>query len=523
MRRLALTALVSLLGAAGCYDPKPPSGSYLCGAGNACPSGLSCDCGQCVTSDENAACGFTIALASKETSVDVAEHEKFDVIVQALDNKGGTSTTFEGDVTLSSTWGDVCVGTAGCVGTPDVVHLVSGSAQATIQLNRETNAPQSAILRASFAGNVGSSGLTTITVYPQQAVRDAQPIAPSIAMSSYGFARYVTGYPYVIKDATGWHLYFVGGVKMTSGFGPAVGLAASSDGITWTPPTASLFSLTSGGTVEGSTATEFGGVAAYATTSGVSLFFGRDADTSSGFGYNTIASAEATTASGPFDPAAPAPSIQIANCPSCSGMGFPTVIVDPNRTLSGGGPDSTVMFFSAAQVLTAQPNMPVGLSVLRATALDGRTFAVDPSPAIESTLDERTISAPRILVDGHTYKMWYTFAPDPLVNGGTSKDAINPCAATSPTSGTYNAKLAWKIGYATSSDGYFWVRSDTNTDSPVLGSTMSGSDSQASLLLGSVYPADGVDASNGIALYYSPVRRSNGMCAPDGMGRAVRP
>lgn len=521
--RLVLLPLAALL-VGGCYAPSVPGGSYRCGVGDACPSGLSCECGLCVSDPSQAACSFTIALASGQNAVEVKEHEKFDVVVTALGKAGRPATHFGGDVTLSSTWGDVCVGTAGCVGAHDLVHLDGGAAHATVQLNRETNEPQTAILRATFAGNVGSSGLAKIVVRPPPAVRDAKAISGSLAgTSTYGFAKAVTGYPYVIKDATGWKLYFVGGERHDGTVTTAVGLATSMDGVSWIPPAASLFTPTVDGTGKVETTTEVGGVGAYVSSAGISLFFGRGAQASSSFGYGTIQRADAPGANGPFDPAALPAAIELVGCPSCLGMDFPTVIRDPAPSLSGGGADSAVMFFSAEQPLTSSANESLGLSVLRAVALDGRTFAVDPSPAIESTAAERTVVSPRILVDGTTYKMWYTFAPDPTPNGGAAADANNPCAAINIALSSFNAKLSWKIGYATSSDGYYWVRSDANATAPVLEATAVGQDAKASLLLGSVFPADGVDASNGIALYYSPVRPIFGLCAPDGMGRAVRP
>ena len=78
------------------------------------------------------------------------------------------------------------------------------------------------------------------------------------------------------------------------------------------------------------------------------------------------------------------------------------------------------------------------------------------------------------------------------------------------------------IGYATSNDGFFWVKSIYN---PVIDVDTMGGGARA-LLASSVLPTDGVSASNGVTLYYSSFKRLgviNNRCLPNGIKRATRP
>src|SRR5262249_54537471 len=83
------------------------------------------------------------------------------------------------------------------------------------------------------------------------------------------------------------------------------------------------------------------------------------------------------------------------------------------------------------------------------------------------------------------------------------------------------------VGYATSDDGFFWVRSPSNPVMPAGG--LLGWDSQiTAFLVGSVVPSDGLDAQTGISLYYSTLRQTSFIpggptsCLPNGIGRATR-
>jgi hypothetical protein len=83
------------------------------------------------------------------------------------------------------------------------------------------------------------------------------------------------------------------------------------------------------------------------------------------------------------------------------------------------------------------------------------------------------------------------------------------------------------IGYATSSDGFYWIRSPSN---PVMSAMPLGNGWDAAIsafLVGSIVPTDGSDAQNGLSLYYSTFRHQIilglDQCLPNGIGRATRP
>lgn len=498
----------SLLLLAGCYDPKPPSGSYLCGAGDACPSHLTCECGQCVTDKDDAACSFTIAATSAvDGALSVEEHEQFSVAVQALNARGTPALHFGGTATLSSTWGDVCVGTGGCTTSPDEVTLSGGTGMATIQLNRETNPPLSAIVRASFGSNVGTS-MEKITVHRAKATRAPLPLVlPATPQAPFGFATSSIGAPYVVKDANGWSMYFVGGHDRTlAGFTLGAGVATSTNGMDFVSPV-KLFddSLADA-------STQFGAVSAYVHGGRTTLFGARgaiSADFASAFvGFRTIVRADVADAAS-FG-TTPLFEVSKSGCDECVAFDSPMVIPDPNPGLTGGGVDSQVMFFAAAQMT----DTGFELAVRRATAPDGKTFTVEPGAALENTFAETALLSPRILVDGTTYKMWYSFAKIPSVSSGTTGAAtVSPC----------NPLVHYQVGYATSSDGYYWVRSSTNSNRPTLKTSVATDlfEHGGSVLLGSVIATDGNDPSNGISLYYSPMTLVGTSCVPNGVGVAT--
>jgi hypothetical protein len=519
MRALVVCTLL----AAACYDPKAQSGAYLCGADAACPDGLSCECGQCVKSASEAACSFEItssmAISGKRgaAALTVEEHQPFPISVQAYAKDGTPATGFSGTITLSSTWGDVCVGTGGCVGLPDKIAMQGGTASATAQLNRETIPPLSALLRAELAGNVGTSGKLRITVTAPIFARDAQPVVAPLTIvppTSYGFATLAMGAPSVIKSADGWHMFFFGAdVKKVSGKDEvhlAVGVANSTDGKSFTPTATPLFEA--GGLPDNA----IGIPSAYDDGEQVHVYIGRqqaflDAAKTNPFAYATIASYTAASAAGPFTLDMPPLVTTLGmtpDCAYCSAVDAPMVIRDPNPSLSGGGPKAAIMFFSALQMSAAATTV----SVVRAGATDGVSFDVDPAPILQSTNAESIIYSPRVIVDGTIFKLFYSVTP---VGTGDPTMTLDPCTAP------------YHVGYATSSDGYFWVRSPTNTAAGAhvfdLNRTVGQWDSNASILVSSVVPQDGVDPSSGLVLYYSPFARIAGVaCVPNGVGRAVR-
>ena len=518
MRALAGFAVVVSLSLSGCYKPNAPGGSYLCGVGNACPDGLSCKCGLCVASEDEAACSFEISAADGSRSMSIEEHQTFDVVVNALIKPGVPATKFNGEVTLSSTWGDVCVGTSGCVGLPDKVTLANGTATATIQLNRETIAPQSAILRAEFAGNVGTSGKLRINVDAPVFTADVAPvIAPltGLPASSYGFASGFVAGPSVVKTTTSWLLYFIGAHVQKSGgkdqITTAVGLATSTDGKTFAAPTDPLFEAPI------DDADTFGEASAFVAGDGAQVYFGRqqgyvDVGKTRKFGYATVAQLTSTSPTTGFaldmNPLVVLKGTGDSSCAYCTAIDTPTVIRDPNPALSGGGANASIMYFSTFQASADASSSPI--AVVRASSADGKSFVVDPSPLIKSTTDEPVIFSPRVIVDGTTYKMFYSVTS--AIVGGV----VDPCV------------VHYHVGYATSSDGYFWVRSPRNVTrqtapmTPVFDSPATGWEQKSSVLVGSVVPKDGIDPSSGLLLFYSAYKMQTQGCSANGVGRAAR-
>lgn len=526
----ALIAALVLVG--GCYAPDPQSGAYLCGSNKTCPDGLSCECGQCVKKASEAACSFDITssmatMKNRVLTLEIDEHKPFPISIQAYASDGSPATGFNGDVTVSSTWGDVCVGTAGCLQRPNKVQLAGGKGDATIRLNRETIPPQSALLRAEIADAVGTSAQLRITVNAAPFVRDIAPIVAPLALpplgTAFGFATVAAAAPSVIKTIDGWRMYYIGGITkggLGSGVRFGLGVATSSDGKTFTAGAQPLYEA------DGMSDTAVGEASAYDDGVLTHIFLGRqqryiDASKTTGIGYETIAELTSANALGPFTLTPTPPVTQIGgtpDCPYCFSLDAPLVIKDPNPDLNGGGPKAAVMFFSAAQKSGTDSAATFSVAVVRAASADGASFVVDPAPILQTTSTEQIIFSPRVVIDGTVYKMYYSAAP---------LDVLNPNGALDPCSAPYH------VNYATSSDGFFWVRSPTNATArahvldvaPAGNWDNSGGKlvSVGSVLVGSVLPADGVDPSTGLVLYYSPYSRVLTTCTPNGIGRAAQP
>ena len=134
----------------------------------------------------------------------------------------------------------------------------------------------------------------------------------------------------------------------------------------------------------------------------------------------------------------------------------------------------------------------------------------EPAPILSSDLTgEAVLLAPRVIVDGTVFKMFYSYA-----RAQDIMDISNLC----------NSNNHVRIGYATSSDGFYWIRSPSNPAVEV-GGTGWDADSNA-LIVGSVVPRDGISTSSGFALYYTTFRNVPVLfnaCLPSGIGRATRP
>jgi hypothetical protein len=481
--RARCLVLASLL-VGGCYSPSPPAGSYRCStADNSCPSGQHCTCGLCVKADDQAACSFTLT-ASLPASGTVGEHEQFPISVQALDQNKANAGGFNGTVTLSSSWGDV---------VPPTVTLVNGLAQQMIALNRETLPPQTATVTATFGGNKGSVG--KIGVKAQTFVRDATAIVPSPSgPTTFGFADTVVAEPDVIITSAGEYRMYFGGYASGQQFnGYNFGVATSTDGLHFTPNPVPVFRMPAmPPKTQVNSPSVFGGGAQWflAFSQGVSgVITGQDA-------WLAGPSSDGTS-----DFPAIGPAVSRTDCAYCDAtVDFPTVIPDP---ANNGG---YIMFFSSGKKIGTSSVAEVG----RASSSDGQHFVAEPAPLLSSDLTgEAVLLAPRVIVDGTVFKMWYSYA-----RAQDIMDLNNLC----------NSNNKIRIGYATSSDGFYWIRSPSNPAVEV-GGTGWDFDSNA-LLVGSVVPRDGKSTSSGFALYYTTFRTVPillNACLPSGIGRATRP
>jgi hypothetical protein len=161
------------------------------------------------------------------------------------------------------------------------------------------------------------------------------------------------------------------------------------------------------------------------------------------------------------------------------------------------------MFFSAAHCIappcTGLQNL--AWSIGRARSPDGmRPFVPEPAPVISGAAGgEAYLTAPVVLRDGSVFKMWYAFT--------RTLPLGDPCIGS------------LQVGYATSSDGFFWVRSPSN---PVFSvGNVAWAAGTPGLLPTAVVPLDGHDPESGLALYYSPLHNYLVACTPLDIGRAV--
>ena len=479
MRALLFAAAVA---AAGCYSPHPAAGAYRCSAAdNSCPSGQHCTCGLCVKSDDQAACGFTLEATLPDSGV-VGEHDQFPLSIQALRQDHSPADGFNGTVTLSSSWGDVA---------PSTVQLVDGQAMAMVALNRETLPPQTATITASFAGNAGKVG--KIAVKAQPFVRDpAAVVPPPTGAQSFGFADGLVAEPAVILTSDGGYRMYFGGFANAGQFkGYSFGVATSTDGVHFTPNPVPVFR-------PAMSCTQINSPSAFAVGSAWYLAFSE--------GSNGVINDQDGYVAGPSPDgmsafANPMPTIKRTDCGYCDAtIDFPSVISDP----SGSG---YIMFFSAIHNTGNGTTANIG----RASSEDGVQFTAEPAPLLSSDLtNEAVLFAPRVIVDGTVYKMWYSYARTQDI-----KDLQDLC----------NSMNQIQIGYATSSDGFYWIRSPSNP-AVAVGGTGWDADSRA-LLSGSVIPRDGKSTASGFALYYTTFRPVTilgvPVCLPSGIGRATRP
>lgn len=478
--------VIALLLAAGCFNPSPPAGSYLCSAvDDACPSGQSCECGLCVNDKTEAACAFRIDTAASGGTLTVAEHQPFSITVNALTANGTAASGFSGEVTLTSSWGDV---------RPNKVKLTNGSATLDVRLNRETLPPQTAKLQATFHGNLGGSGKIGVTapVFTRQLSPVVPPAGP---LNAFGWANRLVAEPNVIKDTTGYKMYFVG-VSTKDDTRSGIGLATSPDAKIWTPSNEPLIINTGAGGFSNDISSpsvfmvdgKYHAVVSKGGTAGREVALGQSPDGVTWSIYNGGAAV-----------------LKPTDCGYCNtAIDFPQVVPDPlSIDAVTGKATSWILFFNA----TAKNGLNLNtVSIGRAQSTDGLTFVPEPAPLLSGDLTgEAILYSPRILVDGTVFKMWYSFA-----RVGEISILFDLCDNT--TRG--------QIGYATSDDGFYWIRSPSN---PVLTPSEAGWDAgDRASLVSSVIPSDGSDPQNGIDIYYTTFRRTALTCLPNGIGKATR-
>ena len=196
------------------------------------------------------------------------------------------------------------------------------------------------------------------------------------------------------------------------------------------------------------------------------------------------------------------PVVSRTDCAYCdTTVDFPTVIPDP----PGNG--GYIMFFSAGHALSGGGSVAeIGRA---SSARRAATSRAEPAPVLSSDLTgEAVLLAPRVIVDGTVFKMWYSYA-----RAQDIMDLSNLC----------NDKNHVQIGYATSSDGFYWIRSPSNPAVAVGGTGWDAASQRAHRRLGRAArrQIDEPPASRSTTRPSSPCRSCG--CLPSGIGRATRP
>ncbi|HWE26768.1 MAG TPA: hypothetical protein VHB97_02145 [Polyangia bacterium] len=491
MTRAPLVVATMLL--IGCA-PDLPTGGFRCSVeDSACPTGQHCSCGLCVKQDHEAACSFDVAVDGAPLTV--REHQPFRITVSAKAADGALADRFAATVDLTFTLAD---GTKWADVRPSTLALDKGVGSAMVTINRETIPPQSPRLTATFFGNSGGS--SDVQVVAPTFVKDAA----AIGNPGFGWATLNAGSPAVVFDGAKFRMYFTGSEPTIR---LKIGLATSSDGQTFTPMDAPIFPTV--GASYPPNDVSILSAAPYQTPDGWKLaFYSQLSAQAMPLDISLVSSPDGATNFTPI--AGGSPILTRAACGSyCNDLvWFPSVLQQPGSGVDGGTTSEWLMFFSALQC-----NAPggcsgydnVAVSIGRARSTDGTSFVPEPAPVLSGdTGGEVYLTSPWVLRDGSVYKMWYAFTR-------TLGPTVSPCDP---------AAMA-QIGYATSIDGFYWVRSPSN---PVVTVGGDGWDaSTPSLFLGSVVPLDGRDPESGLLLFYSGFRAIPiyPNCVPSGIGRAV--
>jgi hypothetical protein len=434
----------------------------------------------------------------------VNEHQKFPVTISALGKDGALASGYNGVVELSFTLPD---GQRWCDVEPRTAEVVNGAATVMVSLNRETVPPQSPRLRARAGDAVGSSGPITVRVAPF--TRDPTPVvAPLDGTSTFGWARVAVALPSILPGPSGYTMYFSGIEKNGALDAPrfSIGVATSLDGKSFTPTNAPIIAGTANGILYAPAA--FKNLA----TGGTTVAFGISSSTDILNGASDINLAISPDGMTNFQPKMP-PILDNERCPEyCrQRLDFPSVVTqrDPDAAPDmANAITSYLLFFSAQEPRRTSGgiNIPgIGL----ATSTDGVTFVPEPSAVLNGDIGgEQYLTSPQVYLDGTVLKMYYSFTrPADVVVGQTCDARIS-------------------IGYATSTDGRYWVRSPSNPMQAIAQAPGGWDASVYGFLAGAVVP-DPTKPNGGIVLYYSTMREVDlgafgKKCLPNGIGRASR-
>jgi hypothetical protein len=345
-----------------------------------------------------------------------------------------------------------------------------------------------------------------VYVSPPSFTRDATPlVAPVSAAAPFGFANHFVAEADVEKTSDGYRMYFGGAGTNVSGT-YAIGVATSTDGKTFKPQLAPVF-------LAGDAPFDMVSIAspaAFEASDGTHLVFsGKQAGSTPTDFDGQLGVASSGDGLAMFGLNNKMPALGYNDCAYCNaGLSGPTVLRDPlgDPTVDGGS-SGWLMFFSARKTVSATVT---SVSLGRASSADGIHFTAEPAPILSGDIfGEALLVSPKVLVDGTVFKMWYTFAR----------------TADVPTADLCDTRVKVEIGYATSSDGFYWIRSPSN---PVVSVGGGGWDMDSrALLVTSVLPLDGVDPASGVQLFYAPIRRTllpvlGFNCLANGIGRATR-
>jgi hypothetical protein len=445
----------------------------------------------CVKHVHDSSCSFDVAIDGAPLTVQ--EHRPFRVSVRAKAADGALADGFNGTVDLSFVLGD---GTRWADVRPSTLALQDGAGSQLVTINRETIPPQAPLLTASWLGATGAAG--GVQVVPPTFVKDAA----AIGNPGYAWATANASSPAVVWDGAQFRMYFVGTDPTVQN---KLGLATSPDGKTFTPMPAAIFPA-AGSNFPPMNVSLFS-AAPYRVADGWRFaFYSQESTQSVPYDIELVGSADGM--SNFMQLAGGSAILSRTSCSYCNDqVWYPTVLEQP-VTNADAGASEWLMFFSALRC-----NAPggcngfsnVSTSIGRARSTDGEMFVPEPAPVLSGdTGGEVYLASPWVLRDGSVYKLWYAFTR-------TLGLMVSPCDQAARV----------EIGYATSTDGFYWVRSPSN---PVVTLGGAGWDQGTpSLLLGSVIPADGTDPESGLQLYYSGFRSlpSYPFCFPSGIGRAA--